>query len=58
MRTILLMCCFLASLPAAAQVNKCMVDGKAVYQAAPCKAGTAKATLLSKRTTRTDRAVA
>lgn len=45
MRTILLLCCSLAALPATAQVNKCLVDGKMVYQAAPCKAGTAKATL-------------
>ena len=45
MRYFLMLCGMLAILPAAAQVNKCLVDGKVVYQAAPCKQGTAKATL-------------
>lgn len=46
MRKSLVLCCLLVALPAAAQVNKCVVDGKVVYQAAPCKTGTQKAVIM------------
>lgn len=45
MRQSLMLCCLLVGLPAAAQINKCVVDGKVVYQAAPCKSGTQVAIL-------------
>lgn len=45
MRITLAALCLLASVPAAAQVNKCVVAGKVVYQAAPCKSGTQQAVI-------------
>lgn len=45
MRYLLMIASLLVSLPAAAQVNKCQVGDKVVYQAAPCKAGATRATL-------------
>lgn len=45
MRSIIAALCLLAALPAAAQVNKCIVAGRVVYQAAPCKPGTQQAVI-------------
>ena len=45
MRITLAALCLLASVPAAVQVNKCVVAGKVVYQAAPCKSGTQQAVI-------------
>lgn len=46
MRYFLMLCSLLACLPAAAQVSKCLIDGKLVYQAAPCKPGAAQSVLV------------
>ncbi|MEJ5199391.1 MAG: DUF4124 domain-containing protein [Anaerolineae bacterium] len=45
MRTLITLAALLLALPAAAQVNKCVIDGKTVYQAAPCPQGAKAATL-------------
>lgn len=45
MRTLIPLAALLLALPAAAQVNKCVIDGKTVYQAAPCPQGAKAATL-------------
>lgn len=45
MRIHLLLITSLLSLPSAAQINKCAIDGRIVYQAAPCPRGAAASTL-------------